>query len=336
MFISIIGASSIAQTIFRMKRLCQANLDSTWIFFLISIILFFILLIWTIVAIVMNNREEGAIETSVNLKPVLPIDPFVKSDTGTLTDDIYNQSPDRGGSNYLISSSSSQEEVNLMDAESKLYELSLVNEKDPTTSGGYGDLDSQPSYDTGGSSFNFGEYSSNTGSQPSSLNAQRNFEAYLDSSPSSFDDKSSFYMSQNDNVKKSISLNIDSPSGGGFSMEENLFSESRSIQLPEVSAGREKKHQSPILDFPGTSRPSSQSREPFSPKPFEPVPGGTGGSLKIQLPKKDVGTSKDRGEDLHRTRTAPLKAMRIDLPDKGKKSGGSNQSRIDLPNKGLQ
>lgn len=237
---SIIALSSISQILYRLERFCHNSLDSIWISFIISIIFFVLLLAWAIAAAVLNKRQETIVNSAEPLRPLIPSDPFVKSST-----DIYQRKEDSGFSNYLISSTGSEEEVDLMDAESKLYELSLVNDNKDTSPPppGYDiwSSESENKYDTDDYSLNV---SSNTSREDT-------FDPYGGMS-SSFEDKSSFYMSHKEKSlpDKPVSLSFDSQSGRRSPTEDDFPSESRVLQSPGFSDTRDRKPSRPQIDLP--------------------------------------------------------------------------------------
>ena len=310
-----LSSSSINLLLYKLQRASLDYLDTLHIIFAISTIFFLALLIWYIVASISNRREEHlAAIVPENPEPIIPPDPFLKTDLSNYIDDTDSRiiSDDLSGSNsYLISSSSSEEEVDLLEVESKLYDFSLDKQKD-----------------FGGSTI------SSSAPEPSSHIVDYGF-----------DESSSIEL--NEYEKSSLEQ---------FSPSFNVKEKKDKVRPVPLEHSRLKEFYSPspgagIIDMPAKSFQMKDSNQPdilTGGNDFEGDAKSTGDSLKIKLPKKGLAINKNKeepGADNSRTRTAPLKAMRIDLPDKGsvsikkKKGGGKSKpkkGRIDLPKKSLQ
>jgi len=320
-------ASSLAQFVYTLQRITFTNLETLHIIFAISTLFFFILLIWYIVAAVSNRRqEEFASVAVVSPQPIIPIDPFVKSELSNYIEDtessIISSNDISGGSSYLISSSAQEEEVDLLEVESKLYDFS-IDKKD----GFFYGSDSSLSESTS-NTVEYG-YSSDIEREEEEFDRIESDSSYISSFPEKKDKISRETGWKDGNAEYKEKTKADYSGLPDKSYKDKIPSKhAHAIDLPvaDKSFSREKAETiSPVI---------SQKQESSE-------------SLKIKLPKKEVILSKAKEEedlDNSRTRTAPLKAMRIDLPEKGKitlkkkvpEQLESKKGRIDLPKKSLQ
>jgi len=326
MYISFI-ASSLAQFVYTLQRTTFTNLETLHIIFAISTLFFFILLIWYIVAAVSNRRQEEFSSVAVvSPQPIIPIDPFVKSELSNYIEDtessIISSNDISGGSSYLISSSAQEEEVDLLEVESKLYDFS-IDKKDGFFYGSDSSSSESPS--------NTVEYG-----YSSAIEREEEFD-HIESDSS--------YISSFPEKKDKIISRETVWKDGDSEYKEKTKADYSGISDKSYNV-KDKKPSKHAIDLPVADKSFSREKgETISPVISQKQESSE--SLKIKLPKKEAILSKAKEEedlDNSRTRTAPLKAMRIDLPEKGKitlkkkvsEQSESKKGRIDLPKKSLQ
>ena len=275
----MIALSSVTMMLNNLERFAHDNLDTLWFFFAISAFIFIALIVWLIIAsVVKKQQQETVISSEISRIKVLPNDPFVKSDSSGVTSDMNYKliSQDELNSSrpsYLISSSPGEDELDLLQSEIKLYEDSLLQEKD--------------------------------------------------------------FSLQKDFMSEDMSDNIYGESSGmdltDYSSSQNLEFEERSPLVSPLEHGKKSKADFSLPEkiTPISSISSSKRNE---------------NGLKIELPRKDMPSSKKveaSFQELSSDRAGPMKAMRIELPQKGKSSEAqkdisplaSKGGRIDLPKK---
>ncbi|MEQ8188334.1 MAG: hypothetical protein ABRQ39_10240 [Candidatus Eremiobacterota bacterium] len=270
----MIALSSVTMMLNNLERFAHNNLDTLWFVFAISSFIFIALIVWLIIAsVVKKQQQETIISSEVSKVKVLPNDPFVKSDPSGFTSDMNYKlvSQDELNSsrpNYLISSSPGEDELDLLQSEIKLYEDSLLQEKD--------------------------------------FNLQKDF------------------MSED--------------------ISDNIYGEPSGMDVADYSSATD-------MEFEGRSIPDSHVKKNKFPLPEKITPISAVSSskrsengLKIELPRKDMPSNKKIENspsfpELSVDRAGPMKAMRIELPQKGKSSdkdipsSGAKGGRIDLPRK---
>jgi hypothetical protein len=279
--IDLIALSSITMMLNNLERFAHNNLDTLWFFFAISTFIFIALIVWLIIASVSKKQQqEIVISSEISRVKVLPNDPFVRSESSGSSDMDYKLiSQDELNSsrpNYLISSSPGEDELDLLQSEIKLYEDSLLQEKD--------------------------------------FNLHKDFNS----------------EDMSDNIYGDMSSNMDLTD---YSSLQNSEFDARSPMDSPLEQGRKSK-----VDFslPEKVTPISHSSRKSEDR------------RKIELPRKDMPSSKDKKiedspsfPEFSSDRAGPMKAMRIELPQKGKNSEaqkdistlGSKGGRINLPKK---
>jgi len=273
----MIALSSVTMMLNNLERFAHNNLDTLWFVFAISSFIFIALIVWLIIAsVVKKQQQETIISSEVSKVKVLPNDPFVKSDPSSFTSDMNYKlvSQDELNSsrpNYLISSSPGEDELDLLQSEIKLYEDSLLQEKD--------------------------------------FNLQKDFMS---------EDTS-------DNIYGELSgMDV-----ADYSSSSAMEFEERSLPDSPFEQGKKNKFPLPEKITPISAVSSSKRSE---------------NGLKIELPRKDMPSNKKietspSFPELSVDRAGPMKAMRIELPQKGKSSehdippSGAKGGRIDLPRK---
>ncbi len=275
----VIALSSVTMVLNNIERFAHNNLDTLWFVFAISSFIFIALIVWLIIAcVVRKQQQETVISSEVSRIKVLPNDPFVKSEASAFTSDmnyklVSHDELNSSRPNYLISSSPGEDELDLLQSEIKLYEDSLLQEKD--------------------------------------FNVQKDF------------------------ISEDMSDNIyGEPSGlnvTDYSSSQHMDFEEISPPASPFERGKKNKADFPLPEkiTPISAVTSSQKSE---------------NGLKIELPRKDMPSNKKIESspsfpELSVDRAGPMKAMRIELPQKGKSSehdiptSGSKGGRIDLPRK---
>ncbi len=273
---SVIALSSINMVLNNIERFAHNNLDTLWFIFAITSFIFIALIVWLIISCVVRKQQhETVISSEVSMVKVLPNDPFVKSDASPFTSDYKLVSQDELNAsrpNYLISSSPGEDELDLLQSEIKLYEDSLLQEKD--------------------------------------FNLQKDFMSE-DMSDNMYGEPSELDV-------------ID------YSSSRHMDFEERSPVVSPLQGGKKNKLDLPIPEKITPLSPVSSSKKSEN-------------GLKIELPRKDMPLNKkieaSSFQDLSADRAGPMKAMRIELPQKGKSSehdispSGPKGGRIDLPRK---
>ncbi|MEQ8224335.1 MAG: hypothetical protein ABRQ37_18595 [Candidatus Eremiobacterota bacterium] len=132
----VIALSSMKMMLNNIERFAHNNLDTLWFIFAITSFIFIALIVWLIIAcVVRKQQQETLVSSEVAMVKVLPNDPFVKSDGSGFTSDmsykvVSQDELNASRPNYLISSSPGDDELDLLQSEIKLYEDSLLQEKD--------------------------------------------------------------------------------------------------------------------------------------------------------------------------------------------------------------
>ena len=306
-----IALSSFSQLIYSMERFSHNNIDLIWKVFIISTSFFITLLIWLIVGVFLNKRQDIVV-TTTEVKFAAPNDPFARTEVNSFQTPSSFMDDNSSRNSYLISPSH-EDEADLLEAESRLYEVSMIQD------------DRSKDYDSDDNYLNKDEYYSSA-PDSSFTEEEQYYEDYSTpySVPKIAEEKPPSLSIKSKGV---IPLDIKPREIKSDFLEEESNIERNILKITEIPSKKEGRS----LDIPVKGKAITPRED------MEEIKS-SGDSFKIDLPKK-VLTSKSKNEDLSRTRTAPLQAIRIDLPqkdniyDKKKSQSSSSEERINLPRK---